>query len=118
MKVNLKTARIFNDDTRTSYINVDLTGVLGRVIYNSIPDTPITRSLAERLKNEEIDLSVEEIKALRGVMEAGILPRAVNDAIVIALNEDKLRERIGDDCKMENVAKAMSEILRELGQGG
>lgn len=114
MKINLSTARVFNNDTKTSYVNFDLRDLICGTIYNQIPDTPIHRSLSERLRGEEADLSSEEVKALVSITNAGVFSRAINDAISICINEEKLNAKLNGSNKMEDVARAMNEVLQEL----
>lgn len=119
--LNLKEVKLFTDAMRNNYVVMDVSQSICNHLYMNVPNSDITRSILERIQegNGIIEITDTEEKTLIDSFKYGMFP-VLCDGILIALNEEKLKEKIGDvsnisdsDVKLKTI-QAMRELLKEL----
>ncbi len=119
--LNLKEVKLFTDAMRNNYVIMDVSQTICNHLYMNVPNSDITRSILERIQEGDgiIEITDTEEKAFTDSFKYGMFP-VLCDGILIALNEEKLNDKIGDitnisqtDIKTKTV-KAMRELLKEL----
>ncbi len=119
--LNLKEVKLFTDAMRDNYVVMDVSQTIGNHLYLNVPNSDITRSILERIQEGGgiIQITETEEKVFVDSFKYGMFP-VLCDGILIAMNENKLKEKIGDteniseaDLKVKTI-KSMRELLKEL----
>lgn len=119
--LNLKQFKIFTDYKRTAYVEADATDLYSDYLYKSVPGNNGVQSLIERITESGgvVHIGETDEKIIIDSMQRGMFTQT-SDALLIALNTDKLNEKIGDmmgKSEMEikeTTVTAMRELLSEL----
>ena len=116
-KINFTKVKVFSDYKRESYIICNVKETIINYLYSYIPTSSLNRSFMQRIAEteDEIEITDNEENLLLGILNKdNVVSETFRESLLILLHEDKLKEKLGDKTKMEEISAAMRELLVEI----
>ncbi len=116
-KIDFTKVRVFTNYKKEAYEVCNVREVVINYLYSHAPASGLTRSLLQRLaENEgEIEITNSEEKLILNLANTeGLITEVFRDSLLIALNQDLLNEKLQGKTHIEEVSATMRELLVEI----